>query len=83
MNDDRNPEQAARDAPVSIPAGSFDSAELQKALDEAAKPKNDDKREELIAQALGLGEDTAAEAPADPAPNTADPAPAAAASKGE
>lgn len=50
--DDRTEAQAARAAPVSLPAGSYDSAELQKALDEAAKPKNDDKRDEMVATAV-------------------------------
>lgn len=50
--DDRTPEQAARAAPVALPAGSYDSAELQKALDEAGKAKNDGARDELVAAAL-------------------------------
>lgn len=50
--EDRTPEQAARAAPVSLPAGSYDSAELQKALDDAAKAKNDGKRDELVADAV-------------------------------
>lgn len=50
--DDRTPEQAARAAPVSLPAGSFDADALNKAFDEAAKAKNAEKRDELIADAL-------------------------------
>ncbi len=50
--DDRTPEQAARAAPVSLPAGSYDAEALNKAFDEAAKAKNDGKRDELIAAAL-------------------------------
>lgn len=89
MTDTRTPEQAARAAPVSLPAGSFDSAELQKSLDEAAKSKNDSSRDELVAAALDKHNETriagpaAAEeaAPAEPAPINA--APADGASKGE
>lgn len=50
--DDRTPEQAARAAPVSLPAGSFDADALNAAFNDAAKAKNDDKRDELIAEAV-------------------------------
>ncbi len=49
---DRTPEEAARAAPVSLPAGSYDAEALSKDLDEAAKAKNDGKREDLVAAAL-------------------------------
>lgn len=50
--EERSDVQAARAAPVSLPAGSFDSADLQRSLDEAAKAKNDGKRDELVAEAI-------------------------------
>lgn len=89
MTDNRTPEQAARAAPVSLPAGSFDSAELQKSLDEAAKAKNDSTRDELVSAALDkhnetriAGPESAEEAaPADPAPSN--PAPSGGANTGE
>lgn len=53
--DDRTPEQAARAAPVALPAGSYKVSELSKKLDESALAKNDGKRgamrEELVAKA--------------------------------
>ncbi|MET0373951.1 MAG: hypothetical protein ABW128_06800 [Rhizorhabdus sp.] len=45
---ERSDEQAARAAPVSLPAGSFDADALRKDLDETAKAKNDDKRDALV-----------------------------------
>jgi len=45
---ERTAEQAARAAPVSLPAGSFDADALRKDLDETAKAKNDDKRYALV-----------------------------------
>lgn len=45
---ERSDEQAARAAPVSLPAGSFDADALRKDLDEAAKAKNDDKRDAMV-----------------------------------
>lgn len=50
--DDRSPEQAARAAPVSLPAGSYDSAELDKALSAAAKAKDEDARAAAVDKAL-------------------------------
>lgn len=48
----RTDEQAARAAPVSLPAGSYKVSELTKALDESALAKNDSKRGELREKAI-------------------------------
>lgn len=49
--DGRSPEEAARAAPVSLPAGSYDSAELDKALSGAVKAKPED-RDAAVAAAV-------------------------------
>lgn len=49
---ERSDAEAARAAPVSLPAGSFDAAALGKDLAEAAKAKNDKNREDLVAGAV-------------------------------
>lgn len=48
----RTPEQAARAAPVTLPAGSYDSAELQSKLDAASKAKTDEARGEAVDKAV-------------------------------
>lgn len=50
--DDRTPEQAARAAPVPLPAGSYEAEDLEKVLNEAAKAKNDKNRDELVDAAV-------------------------------
>jgi len=49
---DRTELQAARAAPVSLPAGSFDAAELDKLLGDSAKAKNDKARPALVGEAV-------------------------------
>lgn len=48
----RTPEQAARAAPVSLPAGSYEASDLQAALDKAAKAKDEDERQALVDKSL-------------------------------
>jgi hypothetical protein len=49
--DERTPEEAAKAAPVSLPAGAYDGDKLADRLDDAAKAKNG-KRDELVGKAL-------------------------------
>lgn len=49
---ERSDAEAARAAPVSLPAGSFAMDDLSKDLAEAAKAKNDKNRDELVAKAV-------------------------------
>jgi len=49
---DRSEIEAARAAPVSLPAGSFDASELSKILGESTKPKHDEQRAEIVAKAV-------------------------------
>lgn len=49
--DERTPEQLAAAAPVSLPAGSFDSAQLAKDL-EAAKARPAEKRDDAVDAAV-------------------------------
>lgn len=49
---ERSEIEAARAAPVSLPAGSFDASELQADLDKTAMAKNDKNREDLVAKAV-------------------------------
>lgn len=49
---DRSEIEAARAAPVSLPAGSYDASELSKIFGDAAKAKNDANRGEMVAKAV-------------------------------
>jgi hypothetical protein len=50
--DDRTPEQALRAAPVSLPAGSFDSEAISKAFEAANKSKDAEARVDAITAAI-------------------------------
>lgn len=73
---ERTAAEAARAAPVTLPAGSYDSAALQKDLD-AAAAKGGDKRQELVDKALDTHNETKPEAAPEPAPEPAPTPPAA------
>ncbi len=49
---DRSEIEAARAAPVSLPAGSFDASDLSAILGETSKAKHDKDRDELIPAAV-------------------------------
>lgn len=56
---DRTEAEAARAAPVSLPAGSYDLAELTKGLAETSKAKHDDNRDEMVAELVAKANQTA------------------------
>lgn len=55
---ERTDKEAARAAPVSLPAGSYDLETLDKGLKDAAKATNDDKRDELVDKVLADANET-------------------------
>ncbi len=58
-SEDRTDVQAARAAPISLPAGSYDAEALNTALSDAAKAKNDGTREDDVNAALEKHNETA------------------------
>ena len=50
--DNRTDEERAAAAPLDLPAGSYEAADLNKAVNAAAKLKDDGKREEALAKAV-------------------------------
>ncbi len=56
--EERTDLQAQRAAPVSLPAGSYDSEALASAFAEAAKARNDGSRDEIIGAALEKANET-------------------------